>query len=707
MVIDARIRRKEESACRTITMGDPTTDHAYISRHDPSHYAYTYSESNEKDKFKMAIPPSDTTVEDSLSRGLLNLSISDRNAVEEEIHGVRCLGVTEETPDLLQKSLREFNSELLAIKNSPSRIAGLQNQKNHISNYNNTGLYKRRSSKSNTDNSNQRQVPPIDVLKNVIDTTDLDIAKTTTTTSTTQKKRCYLNDPAVRLRFLRCENFDARAAAQRLVSFCELAQEVFGDFVADRPIRLSDFYETPGLTGKAKRYKLYEKKALSNSKVQYLPFRDRSGRRVKAAVGTANAELDLVLRIKINMILDWVASEDVETQRKGFVLVCWPFDPPESKGTGGSSYSGNSSVSGTSGSESSEDEGSAQSHWEGHLRPKYSRNDVAYHKRYYHAQPIRVAAMHWCSQDWPIYKILNSLHYFSIDSESQKRYKVFFGESVEIRYHLQNFGIPIDLIPLTHTMALKRQNHLQWMACRRYIEEQQQQQQHQQYQYHQQQYHQQQQFLQLQQNFQQNSLPQQPWDDELARKFFESSGTNGGAGGKQQPQQPILVECPRFYDVIIGKAKVCTNNPGNGFYSSLIEATHDEHDSLVHARDKVAMTWRILLHITEEKQGRFLDWNKSRNAWVVIQDKIVVRKKIANSYKEYKRSRYVNTAYSSKKTKVPSSSNSDYDSSNSDTNGDVTNTSVAAIATKRRKINGCLGNACGIEKDIASMFAGL
>merc|ERR1712176_1558307 len=216
-------------------------------------------------------------------------------------------------------------------------------------------------------------------------------------------------------------------------------------------------------------------------------------------------------------------------------------------------------------------------------------------------------------------------------------------------------------------------------------EEQQQRQQNQQFQFQQQQYHQQQQFLHLQQQLQQN-LPQQPWDDELALKYFETA--NGGASsGETQHQQPVLVECPRFYDVIIGKAKVCTNNPGNGFYSSLIEATHDEHDSLVHARDKVAMTWRILLHITEEQKGRFLDWNKSLNAWVVIQDKIVIRKKIANSYKEYKRSRYVTARGSGsssigKKTKVPS-----------DANG--TDPNSAVVTTKRRKINGCLGNACG------------
>jgi len=642
----------------------------------------------------MATPPSDTTVENSLSKGLLMLSITDRNAVEEEIHGVRCLGVTKETPDLLHRSLQEFDRELLSIKNSSSRIATIQNVKSS---------YHKRKHPSKSIN----QGDPMDVLKNVIDSTQDNL-----TTISTSQQQCYLNDPDVRLRFLRCESFDAKAAAIRFVNFFDLAQEVFGNFVADRAIRLSDFFEAPG-GGRPRRYQQHEKKALSHSSVQYLPFRDRSGRRVKVGVGEVNADLDLVLRIKINLILDWIASEDVETQQKGIVIIAWPSDPPTSNISSTNSSSGSSIGGGTS-SCSSEDETSTSSNWEEFLRPKYTKNDIAYHKRYYRSQPIRVAAMHWCSQDKPIYRVLNSLYYFSLDSKSQSRYKVHLGEPLEIRYKLQAFGIPIDLLPLTHTLALKRQHHMQWMTCRRYIElqekkqkqEQQQQQHHQQYQQFE--HNQLQQQQHFQQQFQQDFLRQRAL--QRALQFFESvaaiDSTSASLKAASKNGESVVVECPRSYDVIIGKAKVCTNNPGNGFYSSLIEATHDEHDSLVHARDKVAMTWRILLYITEEKKGRFLDWNKSLNAWVVIQDRVVIRKKIANSYKEYKRSRYV-TARSStnlKKNKPPS------DGANIGSNGNNNNTvgNNSALSTKRpkrRKITGCLGNDdITINKDIESMF---
>ena len=147
---------------------------------------------------------------------------------------------------------------------------------------------------------------------------------------------------------------------------------------------------------------------------------------------------------------------------------------------------------------------------------------------------------------------------------------------MEIRYTLQGFGIPVDLLPLTHTLSLKRQNHLQWIAFRKMVEQ----------------------------------------------------------GGNTPVNPEDLVECPRSYDIIFGKAKYI-NNPGNVFYRSLIEDTHDDHISQS-KRDKVELTWRIVREI-EERNGRFLEFKKSGKAWVHIRDRNVMRQKVAQSFKEYKR----------------------------------------------------------------------
>jgi hypothetical protein len=77
----------------------------------------------------------------------------------------------------------------------------------------------------------------------------------------------YVNTDAFRLMFLRSELFDVPKAARTLTNFLNLSQKVFGPFVLERPIRLDDFDKK-------------ELRLLRKGLVQYLPFRDRSGRRV-------------------------------------------------------------------------------------------------------------------------------------------------------------------------------------------------------------------------------------------------------------------------------------------------------------------------------------------------------------------------------------------------------------------------------------------
>ena len=58
-----------------------------------------------------AASPNAQSFDDFLSRELLKLSLQDRNAINEEIHGVRCLALSE-TPLLLETGLKEFEEAL-------------------------------------------------------------------------------------------------------------------------------------------------------------------------------------------------------------------------------------------------------------------------------------------------------------------------------------------------------------------------------------------------------------------------------------------------------------------------------------------------------------------------------------------------------------------------------------------------------------------
>ena len=294
---------------------------------------------------RLADPPSHFNLDNSLSEELLKLNFNDRIAIEEEIHGVRC-GAAEETPELLERSLREFDSELIARKKGD---------------------------------------PENRLLRNVI---SISSKAATTTTTTTSGSNCYLNNPSVRLRFLRCECFVVKKAVERFVNHLEFTSELFGDFVAERPIRLTDF--------NTKR----EQAALQSSRNQYLPFRDRSGRRVLVGVGACAYDLDAVLRFKIIMYLHWVGTEDIETQQKGIVMIVWPFNEGE------------------------------DASWQKSYRPEMNNKLRSFFEKLFKSMPVRMTSQHFCFEDTPFYRALSALFFFGLDSHFRSIYKDHYGTYV-------------------------------------------------------------------------------------------------------------------------------------------------------------------------------------------------------------------------------------------------------------------------------------
>ena len=172
-------------------------------------------------------------VDDLLSTELLRLSLRDRNAIQEEIHGVNCLA-SQETQQLLESSLRQLATEL--DQNLPEEISR---------------AYKRSQKLPNT----------------------------------------YVNTLNFRLRFLRFALFDAKKAAIRLASFLNLVLEYFGEYALQRPIRLSDMSKK-------------ELKHMRMGRYQWLPFRDRSGRRIAIIFpGTELISIPQKSRVRITDVL--------------------------------------------------------------------------------------------------------------------------------------------------------------------------------------------------------------------------------------------------------------------------------------------------------------------------------------------------------------------------------------------------------------------
>jgi hypothetical protein len=179
--------------------------------------------------------------DDLLAEEISRLSFQDRNHINEEIHGVRVLA-PEETPELLERSLVDLDSFLNQMITEPPSLKDAYNL-------------------SQTLDSNRR-MEPIDLRSNENPSTTNII---------------YVNDTSFRLRFLRCELFDAKKAALRIIKYLNLVHEVCGECALTRPIQLNDFHKE-------------EKKILRSGFMQLLPYRDRAGRPILAFVGDIGAK---------------------------------------------------------------------------------------------------------------------------------------------------------------------------------------------------------------------------------------------------------------------------------------------------------------------------------------------------------------------------------------------------------------------------------
>ena len=256
----------------------------------------------------------DKPLDDLIAQDFINLSSRDRNAINEEMHGVSSLS-PEETPDMVVNAIHKLSLEIEAIEHKPAY------------------------DKSQQWNSNSSTME-IDYTQSVYQYNAKTLSEGTHST--------YVNTLDFRLRFLRADLFDAKLAARRLVNYLEMVMELYdgNEELLRRPIGLNDL--------KSKEEKDYLK--LGNH--QLLPFRDRSGRRVIAMVPDMARVPCVRLRVcfcccfvtsfrhviysdklwpkrllfffltlsqsKVFLYLWFVASDNEETQKKGTIVVAWP-----------------------------------------------------------------------------------------------------------------------------------------------------------------------------------------------------------------------------------------------------------------------------------------------------------------------------------------------------------------------------------------------
>lgn len=210
-------------------------------------------------------------VDDLLTKEMLKLSVKDRNDIQEEIHGVKCLAV-EETDELIRRSLRELDEQIRhSIPDSQKRA----------------------------------------YLKS-LDLPALPAAPNESNNHHSNNRLSYVHQEEFRLRFLRCDLFDVSRAARRMVTYLDLLVELFGEYALQRPISISDFTKE-------------ELRHMRKGMIQNLPYRDRSGRRIMIAFPEEEvSQIPPFVKAKIAMYMLWAAGDkDTATQKMGTIVIAW------------------------------------------------------------------------------------------------------------------------------------------------------------------------------------------------------------------------------------------------------------------------------------------------------------------------------------------------------------------------------------------------
>lgn len=265
-------------------------------------------------------------------------------------------------------------------------------------------------------------------------------------------------------------------------------------------------------------------------------------------------------------LLDTISRNDVETQKKGVVMIV---DIKAWRGVG---------VHGMIMSE---------------MALRNTRESLA-------AIPSRVVARHVFLPDRSVFRLMSAFMPLQALSKTQRpRLKLhLFSETDKLyaRYQLKGYGIPIESFPLTEDDDIKTNQVAIWIRNRKYMEE-----------------------------------------GELQNAF---------------------VECPGWNDVVFRKGKTMMEHPGNVMLRDLI-LNSLEQDEVWKVQMKSADTknhtsienkastpghgkqWFlnsfILEEITNNRKGRFLEWDKGIMMWKRITDIGQVRARISILYCKYRK----------------------------------------------------------------------
>jgi len=236
-----------------------------------------------------------------------------------------------------------------------------------------------------------------------------------------QMNPTYVESRSFRLPFLRCEQFDANAAAKRMVAHFVEKRNLFGSGeVLGRDVAQSDLGET-------------DMAILRSGYIQVLPIRDASGRLIQFMTPMPQ---DLVL-VDDDPLSEcraaWYQSmsllRDGDSYKRGAVYVIMKFDF--------------------------------------RTMPVDLFTTMA---RVENALPTMVVGGHYCYSNPDLTPSVHGFH-IMMPEHDRHRMRVHFGDSDELDFKLQTHGIPTEAFPYNQDGSLSTEKHLAWLETLRKQEE--------------------------------------------------------------------------------------------------------------------------------------------------------------------------------------------------------------------------------------------
>mmetsp|Transcript_4017 Transcript_4017/g.9277 ORF Transcript_4017/g.9277 Transcript_4017/m.9277 type:complete len:495 (-) Transcript_4017:264-1748(-) len=380
-----------------------------------------------------------------------------------------------------------------------------------------------------------------------------------------QQNRSYMEDPTLRLQFLRANFYDVGASVHQMMNLLECKAKYFGNDAVARDITLDDLNE--------------EDMVMMLSGLCHIQDgRDRSGRVIlyvfNRMLGKCRA--DTLIRVAYYVWVHIVVPIP-EVGTKGAVAVFYDLSTP----------AGNQFPSAPG------------------LHFVKETMQVAA------ALPIRNSAMHLCLK--PSAALSDEILRFTMGYFSRYervRTSLYFGSDLELRYHLQGRGIPTDTIPVDEDGNLVEDILNSWFYKHRneefdkffwkehskpspeYKEKV-------------------------------SAGGCQHEDTETTARNDATMKADGANKEKQHPAGKVEGVQPRDQDVMLGKGKSYQNHPGNIYFRTFLEKYLDDYDKS--PRNKRPQVCTKLAHMLKSKGMRFIE-QQELEVWVECDSKAAEKK---------------------------------------------------------------------------------